>query len=289
MVVEPVSNENLFLQIGGAGAGDGPGTMRDPEDTMDYGLQTGGMFYVAIVDDDGEPWDGDADIQLLMDPYSLEEIDDAGDVNSYSLNEDGMWSQADSLSDPADGAEIEPEFPGWTNCDRSVPLACIKGTVSVTGGGACEGGRLSSNSAGFASADSSGGKGQFCLDGGSGKTISVSMGGAVVYSGTLGSTPGNCTREETCEDVGQIEVDDSDVCAEEGPIPPSEDPTSDDSVSPGCADMIEQAHDMFDDMYSGDACSTSCAHAYYDCLAANDCSDYSGCISQLTSCVEGCT
>lgn len=289
--VEPLSNEGLFLRVAGAGAGEGPGTMRDVDDDPDYGLQTGGMFYVSIVDEEGEEFQGSPRVRIEMAGFSLEEAEGAGGLNSYGLNGDGLWEQDDSLGDPSDGEAFDASFPGWTNCDRSILMSCIRGRIVTESGAACGGGRITASGPGsYESFDSSGEQGQFCVTGGVSQTSSIRVDGIEVSSMMMPSGGGNCTQPDSCLDVGTITVD-AETCGEltdPPPGPPDGPEAPDDGVSSWCQDFIDNVHQEFDDIYDGDPCGSACAHDYYDCLAADDCEFADACDDSFHACLETC-
>ena len=212
-------------------------------------------------------------------------MDDAGDVNSYSLDDDGMWTNDGGMGDPDDPDAIDdPNWPGWTNCDRSVPFACVKGTVLVAEGGACQGGRVQLSNLGMASYASTDAKGNFCIN-----SAYYSNGDLKIYGVTLGNVvfdqePGNCTREEYCKDVGTFDLTDSEACGEEGAAP-AEEPSN---VDPSCATIIATARDSWEDIYSGVPCADSCLDIYIDCLEDTNCVDYESCLSAATDCATTC-
>ncbi len=288
VTVDGNEESGRVLVYGAAAPGDGPGTMRDIDDPSSRSLQSGGMFYVAIHDEDGAEVHEGIDYAIAMGSFEMAEMEDAGPVQGYSLDADGYWTSLGESGEPGVGPEMIPPAFGWTNCDRSVPTACVRGRLRTGDDANCIGGSVSgSGPSGFTSADTSAPNGEFCITGGFGRPSTLRVGGQA-WTVTMPDMWGDCTVPESCAWAGEFTVppDECGETAELLPEPESAGPGP--ALDPSCQIAIDQAHDNYDSLYDCSACCGQCADQYFDCLEGNNCSDIDGCASQLSSCFSTC-
>jgi len=263
--VEPLSNSGLRLLAAAFEAGDGPGTMRDAADPPSNSLQSGGIFYVQIVDGDGQPLGAVPDIRIKFNPFSLEDMEGAGPLQTYELGSNGYWTAVGPMTAPETGPEMAQRKFGYTNCDRSVRTACVKG-IAKAGGGACAGAQVNARGPlGFSSADATSADGSFCVSGGYGLSSQIAIGGSSTTV-SMPSTWGDCSQPDSCEDIGTLTVPSS-ACGETKThsTPPPDAGSCKTPPSNPCYECAEQACPEVDFWCTRDGCDHRlCLMAIWD-------------------------
>ncbi|MCU0694813.1 MAG: carboxypeptidase-like regulatory domain-containing protein [Polyangiaceae bacterium] len=285
--VAPVSTPGLRLLYAAVEAGpQAPGTMQAEEDTPSKSLQSGGIFYVDIVDAAGKSVSAPPNVQFAMSSFQMDDMEGAGPLQSYTMGSNGYWESTGQIGEPASGPVMMSQKFGYTNCDRSVPTACVVGSVAVQGasgsGAACAGGRISaSGPGGFSSFDSSGPDGSFCVAGGKNRQSTLRIGGATT-SAQMPDNWGDCSQPSTCATVGAIQVPAS-ACGQAQQQQQNTTPGSDAGPASDCdGDKIGAA------MNGCVSAARTCGNGCSECTDEAQCKACGcACASSLVNCVQG--
>jgi hypothetical protein len=193
-----------------------PGALRAAGSDPATALQSVGMFYFTVVDENGNPAPPVAGMKVVMAPINAPAIPDAEPFNAWQMNDQGEWANPVAL--PAPGGPMMaafslPQFGFW-NADRNFRTACVKGKLK-TGAGSCGGAHVQATGPdGISSFDSSGSDGSFCVMGAQTFASTLKVGGATVPM-QMPSSAGGCNAPESCKDIGVVSVPDS-ACGEAG-------------------------------------------------------------------------
>lgn len=193
---------------------DGPGELRFIDSDPDEALQSAGMMWFELEDEDGNPVDMPGGI-VDLDVDGIVEIRDAQDWEAFIMDpDDGQWSGVKTPIDSV-GTLLTFELPesGFFNVDRVFETACIYGTVSMPdedgGMGSCGGARVklggTIDGVGLSSFDSIGADGSFCLSGPKALTMRLSVGEAGLNV-PMPPNAGSCGNLKNCEDIGEVVV-----------------------------------------------------------------------------------
>jgi hypothetical protein len=189
-------------------AEDGPGELRFIDGDPNEALQTGGIFWLELLDEDGNPVGMPGGV-VDMDLGGIDDIDGAGDWQGFTF--DGDKAQWKDPQDAAAGVPPQLNFvlppDGYWNAGRPYTTACVRGTVAAgDGGGSCNGAMVSSaGPEGIASKDTIGADGSFCLMGAVGTVTKLHI-GSQTFNAPMPAEAGNCSDLPSCNDVGEITV-----------------------------------------------------------------------------------
>lgn len=195
------------LEITAFPAESGPGTMETTEGT-DKLLQTGGMLYIRAVDSAGKevPVGGNG---IQVTPGNMPDIGMTGATQAYQLDNRAVWAPQ-TTSGGLMGKVLSAREAGFWNCDRNYRTACVKGVIKSPGK-RCGGQRVrAGGDSGLFSQDSSGANGEFCVEGPSTLSRSLSVGSSTQMI-RFPSNPGSCRTDlAACDDIGEVTVKDDD-------------------------------------------------------------------------------
>ena len=198
-----------MLEVTAFPAENGPGTMETTEGA-DRLLQTGGMLYVRVVDPSGNEVKALGGQGIGISPGGMTDIGEVGPTQGYALNEEAVWTP--STTSNATGKALRAQLAGFWNCDRNFRTSCIRGKLSAPGK-SCAGQKVTaggSNAMGLFSQDTSGGGGEFCVEGPASLSRTLSV-GSNNKSISFPRTPGSCrTNPSACTDLGTVTVADAD-------------------------------------------------------------------------------
>lgn len=189
---------------------DGPGELRFVDGDEDEALQTAGIFWLELVDEDGNLVGMPGGV-VDMDVSGPDDIEDAGDWQGFVIDaEKGQWKDPQMAA-----AGIAPQLTfvlppyGYWSASRSYPTACVRGTVAASDAGAsCSGAMVSAvGPQGVASKDSVGADGSFCVMGAV-ATATVLHIGEFQVNAAMPPETGNCDDLPSCNDIGEITIPD---------------------------------------------------------------------------------
>jgi hypothetical protein len=212
------------LRVAGIEPADGPGAL---ENVSGSTLQSGGMFYIELLDAAGNPVAllAGQSIQVTTSSLTLGVLAGTQPVTAFTFDEGAAaWSpDAQTMAQP-DGVGTVAAVamnvrPGqrW-NVDRVYQSSCIRGTVANPSAANCGGTRVRGDgptNSGLTSFDSSGADGTFCLSGAEAQDLSIFAGSSYVsvVPGVSVTGGGSCAVPASCVDVGALTIPDAE-CAE---------------------------------------------------------------------------
>ncbi|HEX2879067.1 MAG TPA: hypothetical protein VHO25_05980 [Polyangiaceae bacterium] len=192
---------------------DGPGELRFVDGDENEALQTAGIFWLELLDEDGNLVGMPGGV-VDMDVGGPDDIEDAGDWQGFTMDaEKGQWKDPQMAA-----AGVAPQLTfvlppyGYWAASRPYPTACVRGTVSTSnmsdGGDSCSGAMISAvGPQGVASKDSIGADGSFCVMGAA-ATATVLHIGEYQANAAMPAEPGNCDDLPSCNDIGDLEIPD---------------------------------------------------------------------------------
>lgn len=209
---EPMG-QSATLRFVSPPAGDGPGELRFVDGAEDEALQTAGIFWLELIDEDGNLVGMPGGV-VTVDVSGAEDLEDAGDWQGYTMDaEKGQWKEPQMAA-----AGIAPQLTyvlppsGYWAANRPYKTACVKGTVVASNmsdsGLSCSGAMISAvGPTGVASKDSIGADGSFCVMGAV-ATATVLHVGEFQVNAPMPAESGTCDDLPSCNDIGEIEIPD---------------------------------------------------------------------------------